>query len=142
MAARSSSVRGRRPSSLAGRHTTPSTCQASLRSTFLSTFMLDSFGSSASTRTKAGTHFGPRSGWLARNASNAAGSKVAPSHSSSAAITRSPTGSSGTAYTATERTSGWRPMIASTGPAAKFSPSTRSHSFDRPAKNSQPSASR
>ena len=26
--------------------------------------MLDSFGSSASTRTKAGTHFGPRSGWL------------------------------------------------------------------------------
>jgi hypothetical protein len=27
-------------------------------------------------------------------------------------------------------------MIASTGAAAKFSPSTRSHSFDRPAKYS------
>ena len=53
MALRSSSVRGRRRSFLAGRHTTPSACHASLRSTFLSTFMLDSFGSSASTRTKA-----------------------------------------------------------------------------------------
>ena len=57
-------------------------------------------------------------------------------------MTRSPTGSSGTAYTATDRTSGCRAMIASTGAAAKFSPSTRSHSLERPAKYSHPSASR
>ena len=57
---------------------TGSTRQASRRSAVLSSFMLDSFGSSSSTRTKAGTHFGPRSGWPRRNSSKAAGSKVAP----------------------------------------------------------------
>ena len=96
--ARASASSGRRASPFAGRHTTPSTVQASRRSRRLSSFMLDSFGSSASTRTNAGIHFGPRSGWLAEELVEGRGvERRRPSRSSSAAMTRSPTGSSGTA---------------------------------------------
>ncbi len=49
-------------------------------------------------------------------------------------MTWSPTTVSGTAYTEASTTSGWRWRIASTGAAAKFSPSTRSQSMSRPAK--------
>ena len=41
---------------------------------------------------------------------------------------------SGTGYTAATARSGWREMIDSTGPAEKFSESTRSQSPVRPAK--------
>ena len=52
------------------RHHVSGARQASRRRRVLSSFMLASLGSSAATRTKLGTHFGPRSGCAARNSSN------------------------------------------------------------------------
>ena len=58
-------------------------------------------GSSAPTRTNDGHCFGPRSGCSARNALNFSASNSAPSVSTNAAITWSPTSGAGIPYTAT-----------------------------------------
>ena len=116
--------------------TTPDRSSPTARpcSGFRSTLPVAVRGIASVMRTNRGAHFVPRSGCSARNAAKASGSKVAPASSSTAAITWSPLSGSGTPYTTTDATPGKRSMIRSTGPAAKFSPSTRNQSLERPAK--------
>ena len=96
--ARSSSVRARRSACLDGRQTTPSACQASRRSDLLVDLHARQLRQLGVDADEGRDPLRAEVGLLARgSASNAAGSNVAPSRSSSATITRSPTGSSGTA---------------------------------------------
>ena len=85
-------------------------------------------------QTCRGQALGERSGWPARNWLNSPGVSSAPSTSTNAAITWSPTCSSGTAYTATWLTAGSRCRMRSMGAVVMFSPSTRNQSPLRPAK--------
>ena len=83
------------------RQLTAGASQPSRRRRVLSIFMLASFGSSAVDPHEAGTHFGPEVGLRrAGTRRTRRGRSAAPSSTSTATITRSPTGSSGTAYTA------------------------------------------
>ncbi|KUM68552.1 hypothetical protein AQI84_36490 [Streptomyces griseorubiginosus] len=84
----------------------------------------------STTRTYRGAIFVPRSGWAARKAAKATGSKVP----AIVAITWSPVTGSGTAYTATASAPSYRARMFSIIAAARFSLSTRSLSSVRPAK--------
>ena len=117
--------------------------QPSRRSRVLSIFMLASLGSSASTRTKLGTHFGTEVGLRRHEVVELVeveGVGVVDLDRDHHPVADRVVG---------HRVHRGRPHARvraarsrSTGAAAKFSPSTRSHSFERPAKKNQPSASR
>lgn len=97
-------------------------------------------GNSAHTRIRLGRCFGPRSDCASRKLVKATGSKSRVG--TTAAITRSPTSGSGAAYTDTWAKPSYRIRMRSMGAEPMFSPSTRNHPELRPAKYTNPSASR
>ena len=100
-----------------------------LRSGLRSTLPVAVSGMASTMRTNRGDHFAPRSGWSARNASKASASNVAVVFDAPPSPGRR-CGRRAPGYTTTARTPGNRAITSSTGPAAKFSPSTRNQSDD------------